>query len=221
MRVFLCSSVRLSLFHRSTEETVLTSRAGRKLIRLFGYCPNFLTGIYLFENNFTGRLPKLSTFRKLQAFNVRENQLSGTIPGGFHKLRELVDLDLRSNRLTGTIPADLGSCTSLQYLYLSENVLEGTIPETLTRLDRLKALPLYGNQLVGRIPGGVGAMTALLDLSLNHNNLTGTLPVDLKDLKQLKALDLAGNSLSGVLLPELGGEAPSPHQTEALHSSAH
>ena len=91
------------------------------------------------ENQLTGTLPvELGTLASLTILNLRDNQLGGTIPAELNKLTNLVELDLNSNQLRGTIPTELGNLGNLQYLILYNNELSGTIPTELGDLTGLR-----------------------------------------------------------------------------------
>ena len=68
------------------------------------------------------------------SLNLRDNQLTGSIPPELGNLSNLVWLFLRDNQLTGSIPPELGNLSNLVWLYLSGNQFTGCIPASLERL---------------------------------------------------------------------------------------
>ena len=124
-----------------------------------------------------------------------DNNLSGTLPAELGSLISLNALDLSENRLSGTIP-DLSSLTSLTTLNFGDNQLSGTIPD-LTALTQLQTLNLRDNRLTGTIPEELGDFTQLELLYLDNNQLSGPIPAALGDLSGLQATRFAGNSLTG------------------------
>ena len=102
-----------------------------------------------------------STFA--HSIDLRDNELSGTIPTELVQLTSLTNLFLNRNKdLTGPIPSQLGQLTALKLLYLNNNSLTGSIPSELARLISLKRLKLQKNDLIGPIPDGVCDLTSLV-----------------------------------------------------------
>ena len=93
---------------------------------------------------------------RVTRLDLRENQLSGSIPSELGDLANLQWLDLRKNQLSGSIPPELGGLTKLTWLNLRGNQLSGSIPPELGGLAKLEALGLFNNQLSGVHPAGVG-----------------------------------------------------------------
>ena len=132
-----------------------------------------LTTLDLRDNQLSGTIPDLTALTQLQTLNLSANQLSGTIPD-LTALTQLQTLNLRDNRLTGTIP-DLAALTQVHTLNLSDNRLTGPIPD-LTALTQLQNLNLSDNRLTGPIPAELGSLTSLQQLYLNKNQLSGCVP---------------------------------------------
>ena len=51
--------------------------------------------------------------------------------GDVYSLESTTELDLRNNQLTGSIPSEIGNLTNLTYLKLSSNQLSGIIPDEI------------------------------------------------------------------------------------------
>ena len=101
--------------------------------------------------------------------DLRNNQLTGSIPTELDNLSSLRDLNLVGNRLMGSIPAQLGNLSSLQTLNLSDNQLAGTIPAELGNLANLEHLYLAGNELTGNIPPTFTRLGALTLFYFDRN----------------------------------------------------
>ena len=140
---------------------------------------------------------------RITELNVKDNNLSGTIPPELGLLSKLTLLNLSDNGLTGHIPRQLGRLNNLKEIYLIRNLLSGSIPPELGRLTGLRTLSLSGNVLTGSIPVELGRMTSLRHLWLPYNKLTGAIPAELAKLTSLRHLDLANNRLTGPIPKEL------------------
>ena len=157
------------------------------------------------ENELTGTIPpELGNLTRLQELYLNNNDLTGPIPLELGHLTHLLRLDLSQNALAGTIPPELGHLTRLQWLILGPNELTGTIPSELGNLTNLQELHLYYNELIGTIPRELGNLTNLERLWLNGNKLTGTIPSELGNLTNLQELYLSSNELTGTIPPALG-----------------
>jgi len=94
-------------------------------------------------------------------------------------------LDLKDNQITGSIPSELGNLAYLEELYLWSNLLTGSIPAEFGQLTLLENLNLRNNQLSGPIPAEIGNAVSLKWLSLNNNKLSGPVPMSLLNLSEL------------------------------------
>lgn len=91
----------------------------------------------------------------------------------------VVSLDLRENNLTGSLPEEIGMLTTIHNLYLTFNKLNGSIPPEIGNLTNLDFLDLFGNELSGTFPAGLARLKNLRYLNLQGNNFSGTLPSEL------------------------------------------
>ncbi|KPA84172.1 unspecified product [Leptomonas pyrrhocoris] len=132
-------------------------------------------------------------------------QVTGTLPTSWGRLRKLRTLRLNYNSLNGPLPADWSGMSALQSLYLNSNRLEGSLPGQWRLLSELKDLRLDNNSLSGALPAAWIRMSSLKDLYLNSNALSGTLPAAWVALTALWSLDLSNNQLTGSI-PERWGE---------------
>ncbi|CAN1198965.1 Probable inactive leucine-rich repeat receptor-like protein kinase At1g66830 [Linum perenne] len=144
---------------------------------------------------------------QLRHLNLRNNNLSGTLPPEFFRATtELKTLVLSGNSFSGPIPEEIGNLKSLQSLDLSDNSFNGSFPMSLVNCKRLKQLILSSNGFSGSIPDGVGVnLVMLATLNLSFNSFNGAIPGDLGNLSNLEgALDLSHNSFSGPIPSNLG-----------------
>lgn len=107
-------------------------------------------------------------------------------------------IELREMELSGTVPESLKYCGSLQTLDLSGNSLSGSIPnDTCTWLPYLVTLDLSNNGLDASIPTQLAKCSYLNNLVLSDNKLVGTIPFELASLARLRKFSVANNQLSG------------------------
>lgn len=136
---------------------------------------------------------RLNTAGRVDEVNLRQRNLSGTIPD--LNLSEIKHLYLKGNNLTGSIP-DFSYMHNLTYLELERNQLSGTIPN-FTKLYNIENIMLSVNQLIGNIPD-FNNIPQLHQLDFSYNQLTGNIP-NFSNLPKLKICDLAFNQLRGSL----------------------
>ena len=148
--------------------------------------------------------PGLGGLSGLVVLDLGRNQLTGPIPAAITKLPNLKYLSLHTNQLTGSIPEQIGELTQLEILDLGGNQLTGPIPAAITKLPNLKYLSLHTNQLTGSIPEQIGELTQLEVLDLGGNQLTGPIPAAITKLPNLKYLSLHTNQLTGSIPEQIG-----------------
>ncbi|KAG8480286.1 hypothetical protein CXB51_024859 [Gossypium anomalum] len=168
-----------------------------------GNCKNLLV-MDLSSNNLSGPippevlgLPSLSIVLKLSS-----NYLTGELSVEVGKLKTLGELDVSQNRLSGLLPKNLGSCVSLEKLFLEGNLFEGPIPSSLSSLRGLEALDLSDNNLSGGIPEFLVRFGALKYLNLSFNDFEGLIPSE-GVFKNASATFVEGNSKLCGGIPEL------------------
>ncbi|XP_075669451.1 putative leucine-rich repeat receptor-like serine/threonine-protein kinase At3g14840 isoform X3 [Castanea sativa] len=153
--------------------------------------------IDLKEQNLSGTLPpELVNLPYLERINLGRNYLNGTIPPKWGSTR-LVNISLIGNRLTGSIPKELGNISTLKSLALEFNMLSGSLPKELGNLiniERLRISDLRGPE--ANFPP-LHNMTKMKILILRSCNITGQLPEYLGNMNKLKTLDLSFNKLTG------------------------
>lgn len=159
-----------------------------------------------------------------------DNNLYGTIPITFGKMKNLTYVDLSNNKLKGTIPQELADIKNIEHLLLQHNDLSGTIPASLGVISstgataRLRVVSeekdADGNVVKTWYKrGGVAVdddmddspfteYRGLSELNLGFNQLTGTIPTELGLLDTLEYLDLSNNLLSGIVPSEISHGCP-------------
>ncbi|KAK2654325.1 hypothetical protein Ddye_014181 [Dipteronia dyeriana] len=147
---------------------------------LTGRIPDFvgnlskLTSLRFQGNSFDGPIP--SSFSKLNLTELKISDLSNGRPTlAFMKnMTFLSILELRNNNISDSIPSNIGEFQSLQHLDLSFNNLGGDIPDSLFNLSSLANLFLGNNKLNGTLPAQKS--TSLLNIDVSYNNLIGGIP---------------------------------------------
>ncbi|XP_028071687.1 putative receptor-like protein kinase At3g47110 [Camellia sinensis] len=142
-----------------------------------GNCRNLLL-LHLFQNNLSGTIPgELLRISSLSiSLNLAQNRLFGSLPAEVGNLKNLMELDISENGLSGEIPSSLGSCTSLENLYLQENFFQGSIPLSLETLRGIANFDLSHNNLSGKIPAFLEKFS-LQKLNLSFNDFEGEVPM--------------------------------------------
>ena len=161
------------------------------------------------ENNLTGTIPlEIGRLKNLMLLNLGLNQLTGIVPSEISGLESITHLYLHSNRLTGNIPSEIGQLTNLREFRLDQNRLSGSIPPEFGNLRELRDLRLFGNLLSGSIPPEIGRLNELTNLVLSDNRLTGDIPPGVWGLQNLRALVLRGDAYSRDSGNQLTGAIP-------------
>ena len=132
--------------------------------------------------------------------SLRNNNLSGSLPGDIGKLESLQVLSLDRNSISGSLPAELGNLSNLNRLAMNRNSLTGAIPSELGNLSNLSILGLARNSLSGTLPSSLGNLSALTRVSLHDNTaLSGSLPSGFGSMAGLTRLAVSRTGLSGPL----------------------
>ncbi|KAK6290624.1 hypothetical protein POUND7_002165 [Theobroma cacao] len=149
----------------------------------------------LSENQFSGNLPSsianISLSSLTISLNLAQNQLTGLLPSEVSNLKNLGHLDVSENQLSGEIPSGLGSCVTLEQIYMEGNFFEGTIPNSFRFLRGLRDLDLSRNNLSGQIPEYLQRLS-LMTLNLSFNEFEGMVPTT-GVFKNTTALSIVGN----------------------------
>ncbi|KAK9026041.1 hypothetical protein V6N11_038889 [Hibiscus sabdariffa] len=142
--------------------------------QLTGRIPNFignwsrLTGLRFQGNSFEGSIP--STFANLTSLTeLRISGLSNESSLAFIRdMKSLSILDLRNNNISGTIPSNIGEYESLTQLFLGNNNLNGTLP--VEKSSSLRNIDVSYNNIAGSFPSWISQQN--LSINLVANNFT-------------------------------------------------
>lgn len=158
-----------------------------------------LTDLSLGSNFFQGEIPpSLGTLQAVAFIDVGENNLTGPIPTELFGLSSLsMVLDLSRNNFVGGLPREVGNLSNLGALDVSENALSGEIPVALGTCVSLEQLYMQGNKFQGSIPLSLSSLKVLHRLDLSRNNLSGEIPSFLEKLNLLQVLNLSSNNFEG------------------------
>ncbi|XP_057989332.1 probable LRR receptor-like serine/threonine-protein kinase At3g47570 isoform X2 [Hevea brasiliensis] len=169
-----------------------------------GRCKNLLA-LDFSINNLSGPIPShvigLSSFSKV--LNLSLNNLSGSLPKDVENLKNLGILDLHENMLSGEIPGGLGSCMSLEFLFMGANLFQGSIPSSFSSLRGIRELNLSHNNLSGKIPEFLKSFNSTQLLDLSYNDFEGMVPVE-GVFKNSSATFVAGNKNLCGGIPDFG-----------------
>ncbi|KAK3419910.1 hypothetical protein EUGRSUZ_G00673, partial [Eucalyptus grandis] len=141
-----------------------------------GNCQNLLL-LDLSTNDLNGNIPpKIVGLSSLSIYlNLSQNSLTGSLPGEVGNLQNLNELSLNGNKLSQQIPSSIGSCTSMERLYVQDNFFEGPLPSTMSSMRGLQVLNVSKNRLSGQIQEYLASLN-LMNLSLSYNDFEGALP---------------------------------------------
>ncbi|MBI9054120.1 MAG: leucine-rich repeat domain-containing protein [Bacteroidales bacterium] len=164
-----------------------------------------INAINLSENNLSGTLPtEIGVFSNLVSLNLDHNAITGEIPSEIGNLNALGELNLWENQLSGTIPIEIGNLTNLTTLDIGFNQLTGSIPTEIGNLTKLISLWLNDLQLSGTIPTSIGNLIELRTIGLFNTQITGNIPAEIGNLVNATYIDMSKNKFSGSIPVELG-----------------
>ncbi|KAI2500522.1 Receptor-like protein 12 [Fragilaria crotonensis] len=103
-----------------------------------------LVTLDLSGNYLSGTIPScVSSFRKMENFIIRENELTGGLPPGFLSIPTLQYADFGSNKLTGSLDvlfksrSSRSSANTLNIFSVSDNMLTGEIPSQFSNFTAI------------------------------------------------------------------------------------
>ncbi|GJX75947.1 leucine-rich repeat protein [Tanacetum coccineum] len=169
-------------------------------------------------NKLTGGIPPfLGNIASMEWFYAADNPLGGNIPDTLglwksQKLPNLEILQLRDNELTGSLPPSLSNCSKLGYFEMANNNFSGKLTIDFSKLREIYTITLSNNNFHGsgeaddlRFIDSMKNCTRLVKLQLYNCNLKGGLPISIGNLSdQLTFLSLAENQLFGSLPSSIG-----------------
>jgi len=158
------------------------------------------------NNNLSGSLPTMiGHLDTLERLSLGFNNLISTIPTELGNLEKLEFLDLSDNPFDdGPIPTHIFSLSEIRHIFLHSTHRSGTLPIGLAVLSQLRTIDLESNDFSGTIPSALFSLPSLEELSLFYNDLTGTIPTEMGSLSVIVHIDLRHNKLSGAMPTELG-----------------
>ncbi|CAI5534914.1 unnamed protein product [Closterium sp. Naga37s-1] len=157
-------------------------------------------GINMRNRNLTGSLPaSIGNLADLTMLDISRNNISGPIPDSISQLKALAYLNMAYNQLSGPIPTGVGQLLKLSVMRVRHNQLNGTIPDCISHCSLLQSLHVSINQLTGSLPETLGQLSKLKKLWAHNNSLTGGIPQSLSQLSFLQDLNLGNNNLTGTI----------------------
>ncbi|MBA0619632.1 hypothetical protein Godav_028784 [Gossypium davidsonii] len=154
----------------------------------------------LSENQFSGSESSVANLTRLTFFpnNILEPSSKSTKRSqrnlGYldvSKLKNLGYLDVSENQFSREIPSGLGSCVSLEHLYMEGKLFEGSNPNSFKSLRGLQNLDLSRDKLSGQIPEYLQQFS-LMTLNLSFNKFDGAVPTT-GVFRNATALSIMGN----------------------------
>ncbi|OEU23667.1 L domain-like protein, partial [Fragilariopsis cylindrus CCMP1102] len=135
----------------------------------------------------------------IEAFYVRENQLTGSIPSTFFtELNQILYFDVSLNLLEGNLPKFSSKNSRLEQFRCSNNKFYGKIPE-MNFLTDLRTLDLSWNRFNGTMPGNSNKdLIDLKYLRINSNEFSGTIAANNSNYRGLLEFNCANNSFTSL-----------------------
>ncbi|XP_059446717.1 receptor-like protein 7 [Corylus avellana] len=133
----------------------------------------------------------------LKELDLREVDISSTVPNILANLSSLTSLRLRDCGLHGEFPMEIFHLPNLRFLNVLDNTyLTGSMPE-FNRSSPLESLLLADTSFSGEIPNSIGNLKSLKYFTITNCFFSGLVPYSIGNLTQLILLELAANELHG------------------------
>ncbi|XP_024636146.1 receptor like protein 23 [Medicago truncatula] len=158
---------------------------------------NFLS---LSNNSLQGSIPhSLCKASNLLVLDLSFNNILGTISPCLITMTSILEaLNLRNNNLNGSIPDTFPTSCVVNF---HANLLHGPIPKSLSHCSSLKVLDIGSNQIVGGFPCFLKHIPTLSVLVLRNNRLHGSIEcshsLENKPWKMIQIVDIALNNFNG------------------------
>ncbi|XP_019169558.1 PREDICTED: LRR receptor-like serine/threonine-protein kinase FLS2 [Ipomoea nil] len=111
-----------------------------------------LSFLDLSKNKLTETIPACLDVSSLRYLHLHGNEFTGFLPKLLSEASSLVTLDMRDNNLSGTLPTWISSLSNLRFLLLGGNQFQGSIPSQLCDLRNVSMLDLSSNHLSSVLP---------------------------------------------------------------------
>uniref|UniRef100_A0A5B7B034 non-specific serine/threonine protein kinase n=1 Tax=Davidia involucrata TaxID=16924 RepID=A0A5B7B034_DAVIN len=157
-----------------------------------------ITSLDLKNRNLSGTIP--AEFRYLSSLNhlnLSGNAFDGPLQSVIFEFPYLRTLDISHNNFNSTFPPGISKIKHLTFLNAYSNSFTGPLPEEIIHLRFLEYINLGGSYFDGSIPASFGSFPRLKFLQLSGNALTGQIPAELGFLTQLERLEIGYNEFSG------------------------
>ena len=153
------------------------------------------------QNQLSGTLPDFDVLH-IEQFLIGDNYFSGPLPEAISQAPNLDTLDAHLNSLSGVLPDSFAS-QGIRSIDLSSNAFSGPVPPAWSTLTSLTSLDLSDNALNGTFDSALCLLPNLIVLDVSYNDLSGSLPSLYTD--SLEEIDFTGNALTGTVPTNISG----------------
>ncbi|CUG89350.1 GP46-like surface antigen, putative [Bodo saltans] len=160
-----------------------------------------MTGFWVYNNQLTGTVPGgYGDWTSMTNFDCSYNSINGTLPDSFGQWMHLEEFKVCTNMLFGTLPAVYSNFV-VSFVTVSYNGFSGTLPPEYGASwgPTIRSFYAADNQLRGIIPASYAAWTSLQIFDATKNSLEGTLPLMISAWTQMTALTLGNNRFTGTI----------------------